>query len=142
MSHSVDPHFTTDATSSYQEGDSYIICTGETAGSQDFDIAYSSLVPEGETRPIHISHCHASQSYWADHFSTWLVLIESPAGSNKWKMTLAEVKDYAGEARASNDFSQPIMLSNGDSLCIKANMSVSTDIPEQLVVGLHYRVGP
>lgn len=130
-----------DTSSAYQQASTYIIATPIVPGSQEFKIPYTKFVPVGETRAIHISYAFLSQRMFiSGNSGSYDLLIESPCGSWNWKATLAKVKDSMPPD--SKSFSDPVIMSSADCICVKANTFTETLTPEQTVSGLIYRIGP
>lgn len=122
-----------------QEGSFYNMTNPTVAGDSEVSTPYASLVPAGETRPIHITHATVSPYGPLNSNMQHVLLVESPAGSGKWQIPLCWVKEGQG-GPGRDAFNPGILLNPGDELCMQDYPT--SGIPTGVSYAIQYTIGP
>lgn len=107
----------------------------DNGGASEVTVLYADLVPNGETRPIVIMNGFV-HAFGVTGSSQKVLLVESPAGSGKWKFPLAWQDDTLGRMSVHH-ITPGVTLTSDDELCLQ-NYGNTYGASW----GIHYRIGP
>lgn len=97
---------------------------------------YMEIAPVGESRPLRIVHAMvhsflAMGGYSGQH----VLLVESPAHSNWWKVPLAWSHEGTGDSYSRNSFWPGVTLGPGDALCLQKYSNYGASYAVQYLIG-------
>ena len=126
----------TDATTGRTMCEVYIV-TSPTHPQEETMLTYADITPIGTTFPLHITHWSVIP-FFAPQGGSHHMLLESPAGSNAWKIPLRVLES---EAQAKDSFNPPMIFSAGDELCLN-DYSGGAQIANGASYTIQYIIGP